>query len=1195
MVKLEDLKIGARVKGLASGVVEVIGLQWPNPEMLEIAYKDASGKPYNQILLREQEDELELVTAEQPFSFAADAALLRLVSEAYRIKLAYLFDPLLAVNTSNLDPLPHQITAVYEEMLPKQPLRFLLADDPGAGKTIMSGLLIKELMARGDVQRCLIVAPGNLVEQWQSELKERFQLDFDPMTNEGLEASSTGNWFSEHDLAICRLDKLSRSPDLQTKLSQIEWDLIICDEAHKMSATRFGQKVKYTKRYRLGETLRDHSRHFLLLTATPHNGKEDDFQRFLALLDKDRFEGRSHGQPTDTTGLMRRLVKEQLLTFDNKPLFPERIATTADYTLSEPEMELYQAVTRYVRQEFNKVEALANNGRKGTVGFALTNLQRRLASSPLSVAESLRRRRESREKLLKKLLAAGQAANAPINPLADLPDYDDDDLDELEEDATEEELEQNEVQVLDQATTARSIGELQAEIASLKQLEMLADQLLRSRQDKKWEQLAELLQANVMYDGEGRRRKLVIFTEYRDTLTYLTERIRNLLGKPEAVVNIYGGMSREVRAKQQLDFVQDKDVYVLVATDAAGEGINLQQANLMVNYDLPWNPNRLEQRFGRIHRIGQREVCHLWNLLANQTREGEVFQLLLRKIQEQRNALGDRVFNVLGNVTFKDRPLRDLLIEAVRYGDSPEVKARLYQEVSDALDQGRVLQLVEERALVSNGLTHTKVLEIKEDMERAAARRLQPNFIGAFCLAALEHFGGRWHRREPGRCELTFVPAPIRDRARQLNSRRPVATRYERITFEKQFTHPLGQRDADLITPGHPLLNAMIKLLLDRHMDLLREGAVLIDRNDPGEEPRFLCYIEDAIQSQRVDPRTNERQSVSRQVHFVELDAQGQMRSAGYAPYLDYEPPTEDEKGVLAEVLQAEWLRGDLAGTARSHALANMVLPHLKEVKAQAEFVTTRTMAAVQQRLTREINFWDRQANELKAQELKGKVNAELNSGQARERANELERRLKKRMTELEDDRKVSVAAINVIGGVLVVPAGLIARLLGEREVAPTELFARETRRVELLAMLAVMAHEQQRGCDPHDVSAQKTGYDVESRVLGDKGQPTGLLRFIEVKGRTSGATTVTVTKNEILVGLNKPDNYILALVDVPPDAPFDENEYNERHQRRSYTMPPGCTVLYLRQPFVSPPDFAAASVNYEIKKLLEQAQIEED
>ena len=291
-----------------------------------------------------------------PWSFDGDGGMLRLVSEGYRIRLAYLFDPYLALHTSQVEPLPHQISAVYGEMLPRQPLRFLLADDPGAGKTIMAGLLVKELLVRGDLHRCLVVVPGNLVEQWQDELHKKFQLPFEILTNDKLESARTCNWFQENPLAICRLDKLSRGESVQAKLSVTDWDLVICDEAHKMSASFFSGEVKETKRYKLGKLLSGIARHFLLLTATPDNGKEEDFQLFMALLDGDRFEGRFRDgvHVTDASDLMRRLVKEQMLKFDGHPLFPERLAYTVRYKLSDVEAQLYERVTNYVRDEFNR-------------------------------------------------------------------------------------------------------------------------------------------------------------------------------------------------------------------------------------------------------------------------------------------------------------------------------------------------------------------------------------------------------------------------------------------------------------------------------------------------------------------------------------------------------------------------------------------------------------------------------------------------------------------------------------------------------------------------------------------------------------------------------------------------------------------------------------------------------------------------
>ena len=399
-------------------------------------------------------------------------------------------------------------------------------------------------------------------------------------------------------------------------------------------------------------------------------------------------------------------------------------------------------------------------------------------------------------------------------------------------------------------------------------MEELAYRVRQSGADRKWDELSRLLQNNSeMFDTEGHRRKLVVFSEHRDTLNYLNERTSGLLGRPEAIVTIHGGMGREERRKAQNAFTQDKEVEILIATDAASEGINLQRAHLMVNYDLPWNPNRLEQRFGRIHRIGQTEVCHLWNLVAKGTREGEVYLRLLEKLDQERQALGGQVFDILGQLTFDNRPLRELLLEAVRYGDRPEVRARLYQIVEKAFDHDQIRKLIEERALTADTMDASKVRAIREDMERAEARRLQPHFIATFFSEAFKRLGGKTHDREPKRFEITNVPAIIRNRDRAIGHGSPVMIRYERITFEKDLIAMPGKALADFVCPGHPLLDATIDLTLERNRDLLRRGAVLVDETDPGDEPRVLVFLEHSIQDAR-KAAGGQRRIVSKQMQF---------------------------------------------------------------------------------------------------------------------------------------------------------------------------------------------------------------------------------------------------------------------------------------------------------------------------------------
>lgn len=593
----------------------------------------------------------------------------------------------------------------------------------------MAGLLMRELMIRADAKRILIIAPGSLVEQWQDELYEKFDLEFELFTRELENVSRSGNPFEERDFLVVRLDQLSRSDDLQEKLKVTNWDLIVVDEAHKMSANWYGQKVNETKRFKLGKLAGSITRHFLLMTATPHNGKEEDFQLFLSLLDSDRFYGkfRDGVQQVEVSDLMRRMVKEELYKFDGTKLFPERRAITINYRLSDMEADLYGKVTNYVKEEMDKADKLEDKKRKGTVGFALTSLQRRLASSPEAIYQSLKNRKERLERRIEEMKAQ-QRTRVGWDNTFEVPD----DIYESDEEMADAQYEEFEEEVVSQATAARTIQELEREIQSLKQLEQVAREVVQSNQDTKWSQLSSLLLGEpMMRDASGSRRKLIIFTEHRDTLNYLHNKISGLLGNVKAVVTIHGGVKRDDRRKVQELFRHDHDTLVLIATDAAGEGVNLQNANLMVNYDLPWNPNRLEQRFGRIHRIGQMEVCHLWNMVASETREGDVFQHLLNKLEIERMALGGRVFDILGKV-FEHRSLRELLIDAIRYGDRPDVKAQLQQQVEGALSQEHLHDILKRSALTEEVMTLDQMYKVKDEMEKAEARRLQPYFIRAF-------------------------------------------------------------------------------------------------------------------------------------------------------------------------------------------------------------------------------------------------------------------------------------------------------------------------------------------------------------------------------------------------------------------------------------------------------------------------------
>ena len=1180
MLKLEQIQKNAAISGIEPGqVVRVVTTEPVGDNALTVYYKTSDGKLLERMLFRTDEAKLSPAEAGRPWAFDAPGEYFKLAAEAYRINLAHLFDPMMAVHTSNVEPLPHQITAVYESMLPRQPLRYVLADDPGAGKTIMAGLFIRELLMRADAKRVLIVAPGSLVEQWQDEMFEKFGLTFSLFSREQVEQSRSGNPFDDIDLMVARVDQLSRNEDLQEKLRLSHWDLVVVDEAHKLSANYFGNKVNKTKRFQLGELLGSVTRHFLLMTATPHNGKEEDFQLFMSLLDADRFCGkfRDGTHKVDVTDLMRRMVKEDMLRFDGTRLFPERRAYTTNYKLSDPEAALYAAVTDYVKEEMNRADQL-DGQRKGTVGFALTALQRRLASSPEAIYQSLKRRRHKLTRRVEeeKLRQRGQSLAETLSPngFNIVPE----DIWESDDALSPDDYENFEEAVVDQATAAQTIQELEAEIIILEGLEEQARQVVHSGQDRKWDELSKLLQNTPeMHDVDGRQRQLIIFTEHRDTLNYLSVKIRGLIGNEEAVVMIHGGVKREERRKVQEMFRNDPAVRVLVATDAAGEGVNLQNANLMVNYDLPWNPNRLEQRFGRIHRIGQTEVCHLWNMVANETREGDVFQRLFEKLEVERAALGGRVFDILGEV-FEDRSLKDLLIEAIRYGSDPEVRARLLRRVEGALDTQHLEAIIKRNALCEEVMDEKRLFAVKEEMEKAEARKLQPFFIRSFFSQAFQQLGGELRQREPGRYEITNVPAIIRERDRQISGRdrrnaNPVLRRYERVCFEKQYvrlTNRVGAPMASLLHPGHPLMQSVTDLVLEAHRAKLKQGAVLVDPGDMGLTPKVMFIIDHSVKEgaapggQHGDSHPSTHVA-SRRMQFVEIDASGNAINAGWAPHLDLEPLAPADRVLIEDVQAAPWIAKDLEQAALAHASTHLVPEHFDEVRARREKTVDKTLAAVHERLVREINFWSDRYIKLQDDIAVGK-DVRLTLENVRRTIDDLTARRESREKELLAMRHVISATPVILGGALVIPAGLLLQRKGQPGWSAD---AAARARVEQVAMQAVMSAERALGHEVIDVSAEKCGWDIPSLP---KAQSCLLppSRHIEVKGRAKGQTTITVTRNEILYGLNQADKFILAIVLVDGD----------QHEG----------PFYVRNPFTQEPDWAVTSINLDLDQLLAKA-----
>lgn len=1082
-----------RVRGIVAGeVAHVIAVMPMGPDAVTVVYSRASGAGAEvRMIMRANEPQL-IEIEEQPVPFDADPAEFLLAAQALWIRKE-------ARSTIPVDgpclPLPHQLEAVYQHMLPQIPLRFLLADDPGAGKTIMAGLYLRELTLRSDLQRCLIVAPGSLVEQWQRELQEKFSLEFTLLDQAMIDQIKLNPDVLKRPLRlIARMDQLARQDEVVAAFARVTWDVVVVDEAHRMSA-RFGGggEVKATKRYKLGQALRGASHHFLLTTATPHAGKEEEFQLFMRLVDPDRFEGRYRPgvHATGADGLWLRRTKEELVTLDGHPLFPRRAAYTVKYELSPDEAALYDAVTAYVREEFDRADGLDDRQQGANVGFAMTVLQRRLASSPRAIEASLRRR-------LERLREALAGAKAQVR----LPKVE---IDEVAQEYAAAEREEIEESVVTGVSAARTPDELRREIEVLERLVAQAERVRQSGTDRKWQELRNLLEKNdTIVDPDGNIRKIIIFTEHRDTLDYLVAQCRELLGNRGVVASIHGGHSRQQRRAIQRRFTTEPQCRVLIATDAAGEGLNLQVAHLMVNYDLPWNPNRLEQRFGRIHRIGQTEMCHLWNLVANQTREGAVYTRLLEKLETMRADLQGKVFDVLGQV-FEETPLEKLLLEAVRRGDDPEVRRYLETVIDDRIAEV-TRRLVEQHALSPEVYRPPAHTEYRRQVQLARARRLQPHYIRQFFHEAFERVGGRLVKREPGRWEIPQVPPRVRDFSR--GAVREV--RVPRVCFDPAHQEIDGAPDAHLLAPGERLFEAVRGYVEHTYAPALTRGAVLVDPTDSGDRIRLLAAIENEI----VDSVGAEGQTVERRFDIVEIDEDGNLCGRG-ARFIDYEAATPEQRSAVAEWLNRPWLqRADR--TAAEWATSAELPEWYASVHERRREQVARARQLVTERLEKEIAYWEEKAPEF------------AERGQPTRPWSEVDRlreTLNRRLAEFEAQEHLQPKPPRVVAMAVVVPRGLLDRATGQTPI--------DTTVVEQRAMQAVLAAERALGREPTPAEPNNPGYDITS-----VDPPTDELLFIEVKGRVAGSASFHITKNEILHAQNTGPQYRLALVEVSPEGP---------------------------------------------------------
>ncbi len=1029
--------------------------------------------------------------ADRP-TLQGDPTGFRLAAEATRIRLAYTHDPQFAVSVARIDPLPHQLEAVYYYMLRQPRLRFLLADDPGAGKTIMAGLFLKELKLRGAITRTLIVAPANLAPQWQREMAEKFDEPFDLVDRAALTARGSRAW-EISDQCVVSLDFAWRSDVLESLARARRWDLLIVDEAHKMAAYRRGSKLERTRRYRLGEFLTDHTEHLLLLTATPHKGDPENFRLLLQLLDPDLFadtEILARAVQRRENPIFLRRLKEDMKGFDGRPLFPTRHATTLGVELTEPEQRLYEDVTRYVADNFNR--ALAEDNRNVT--FALIILQRRLASSIRAIRRSLENRRDRLTVLRDEvranpnLLEAARRGEPP-------PDG-------LSEDAPERERWEAEERAL-RFTVARNMDELEAEIAILTDLAAQALAVEESGPELKLDELRRVVEEiELLRSGE----KLLIFTEAKDTLDYLVE---NLTGWGLSVNHIDGSMAPPERRRAELVFRDPEGAQVMVATEAAGEGINLQFCHLMINYDLPWNPTRLEQRMGRIHRYGQKYEVYIYNLVATSTREGMVFHALLDKLEQMRKGLGqDRVFDVVDQLLEGvplERLIRDALANRLTFEEvRDQVLARLDQ------DQERRLQ---EATLAGLATRYVDLTRLRADRQRAAEERLVPAYIRAFFEQAMEALApGRLERRDDGFWRIPYVPAALREVPEPLRRRYgPPAESYAAITFDKADldTH----HSLTFVGPGHPLFEAVVHHVLTRFGPDLAQGALL---RDPEGEAKGLLWLLVGNVEDGLGRVAGKRLFAL----FQPLDG-AQWGHISPARLLDFEPPAEPLP--VPEVYRRRLAEID---AVVDWSLDHVLEPYLVDLQARRQQETDVIRDYLRRSFDVLIARSQGKLMEYEQKALQG-TDMSLSIQEEQRHLEDLRRRQAVRLAETERAGLLALGAPQVLGVAAVVPAESPAIASGRSGEPPM----RRSDEVEAAAMARAAAYERARGWDVEDVSAEAKGYDLFSR------SPDGEVRYIEVKGR-AGVGAVEISENEWLKAEQLGEDYWLYIVTDALKAP---------------------------------------------------------
>ena len=1082
------IDIGHIVKNLIPFEPVIINHIQPLGSMFSIKYTGVNTNRTNtKVISNVAFEQLEILSEEGTFNFQGDPIKFSLFAEAERINSAYQFDPLFAVNCSIVDPLPHQVEAVYKFLLPMPKIRFLLADDTGAGKTIMAGLLIKELMMRGLAERILIITPGGLTKQWQEdEMGIKFNIPFTLVNRNSFTADPTV--FHSANRIITSIDFVCRE-DVLNVVGNTHWDLIIFDECHKLSAYDYGHKQYLSQRYKAAYTLSHQCEHLLLLTATPHRGRKDTFKKLLQLLDEDIFA-------TDDIASMRikelehnginkffiRRLKEDMKDWQGNPLFKNRYTKTVAYELTLEEKELYEAVTEYLTVKKEE----ASESRNIHVSLALTVMQRRLVSSIFAIKNTLERRWKALQGIVDETnknpnlwSQRHKLEGFDVNDIEDFEELEDDERDALEN------ILSNPRQ-FKLFTTAKSLQEIQQEAKEVKSLYEMANTLYNRKQsEKKFQQLEELLKSNGVLEN---KEKLVIFTEHKDTLLYLEDRLSKSGGYN--VVTIHGGKDVDERRLAQRAFAEP-DTQILIATDAAGEGINLQFCRLLINWDIPWNPNRLEQRMGRIHRYGQKQDVLVFNMVANNTKEGKVLERLLTKLDIIREGIGDdRVYDVIQDV-FENVKL-DHIIDSVFNGKETDLDIFLAQD-----DETLKLKFVEKIKEQKEKLAHSTI-DFKEARllkENSDEKRLQPIYIRLFFEKAFLKLGGKFTELRNFIYQIDTLPESVTQTLREDFNIFPQNIKKIKFCFDKQIFleyQALGDLGTvHYINPGNPVFDSLVKVVRNTYREDMLKGTILISPDD--KEPYFAFFVK----SQIIDNRLTKTDDsiVDERLLMVYQLADNEFRLTSPAKFIDLHPPTEFTKPITPpELVEAneviEW------------SFENITMLQLTDTENHVQKDTSDRKGYLETSFTHVIMDLQSEIQDLQTKVLLGdsKVNEKLSK--KLERVNELIQKKQLRLEQLDLMGQLSPKAPEILGCAYVVP-------LTQVEYQGHYGMSRDDE-AEAIAMKTVMDYEINQNWKPEDVSANNEGYDIKSI------SPVEIKRYIEVKGRSGSDGSIMLSENEM-------------------------------------------------------------------------------